>query len=369
MSKEYEKKNKVMTFFDLISAPLSYKIIIDLDLIFFTISYILILMMFLIFDLIRFYSIWIIILFTAVSFLLSLVIMKPERFIGKNKFFEGEQKKKKSEEKKRLPIMIFLKKFIVILPRIAFFNILHNFFPIFIIFIASIMFFYISGTLSIANASNFLQAATLIGIILGFFQYYLNRYEEKTQQIIVTKMSAFTGIVVKQASFINFRKFIEKKSKESTMTRNKYSNFQKDILNKAVENPLYKLKDKRLPGKDIIHYQPQFIVGGGEEFLFGLLESEIENDEQEKQLIEFYKEFFEDVKKTTEEKLKKDAGRMEELAKLLFSNINIVGEARISFINAIYDIEKYEEPVNYTEFLIKTNYEIMNEILTKILIG
>lgn len=369
MSKKETESVKV-TFFDLISASRSYKLAIDLDTGLFIISYLLILIIFMIFNLLKFCNIWGVIIFTIFSFLTSLLVMKPERFV-EVKFFKNNQKESDINERKNNKVLlkILLRKLIVVFPRFAFFNVLYNFFPIFIIFVASILLFHILGVVTISNASNFIQITTLTSIILGFFQYYLRRYEDRIQQTINAEMVSFMQVVVKEASFANFRKFLNKRSRESSGSRNIYSDILK-IIKKTTENQVYRFMDKRRPGKEIIYYQPQFIVSGGDDFLFSLLESEVEEDEEKKQqLIKVYKEFFKDVEESAKEKLKKDARRIEELAKLLFSNINITSEAKIRLIDIIGDLEKYDEPSSYTQFLIKTNYNILNEIMTKILFG
>ncbi len=269
------------------------------------------------------------------------------------------QEKGKSNKKEGMDIsegLQIIKKnwvmFLISASRTIFFNVSYMLFPLFFIWLA-----FLGGawTLKIitltGNLSIFASVVTVLGVIFGLLQYYFSRHEEKVQQKLVTY---FTNMVfpTDQFSFDKFKEFIGGDGQHSD-----------------IKNETNKLAD--------INYQDigQFVGRGGasksyitlnvptfdDGIKFGLLELKTKNKEK---LIASYKAFFDKKRKEIVENLKKQNSKLNELVWFMLSNINIVEEANVAFLNI--NFEK-EEPKTYYDFLLKTQKDILSDVFSIIL--
>lgn len=242
--------------------------------------------------------------------------------------------------------------FLISANRTIFFNVSYMLFPLFFIWLVFFGAAWASKIVVLtSNLNAFASVVTVTGVIFGLLQYYFGRHEEKVQQKLVTyftKMVFPTG----QFSFDKFKEFIEK-----------------DAQYLDVKTEINKLAD--------INYQDigQFVGRGGatksyitlnvptfdDGIKFGLLELKIKNKEK---LITSYKAFFDKKRKEIVENLKKQNDKLNELVWFMMSNINIVEEANVAFLNM--DSGK-EEPKTYYDFLVQNQKEILSDVFSIIL--
>ena len=61
--------------------------------------------------------------------------------------------------------------------------------------------------------SNFFNSIGLVGILAGFFQYYIKRHEDKVQNNLTIKMSGLVSITDRETTFNKFQLFLENNTK------------------------------------------------------------------------------------------------------------------------------------------------------------
>jgi hypothetical protein len=351
--------NKEVTFFDLISQRFSYESFLLLDFIFFTFTFLSVFSVTVYFYLD--YS-HILIPFTTgiIVYTLSMAILKPHWLYLKPSMPKKGKKVKVSKK-------LLFKKFLTVIFRITFFNVLYYLFPIFIIVFFGVLLAFFMGLMHISNVYGFIQMATLVSIVSGFFQYYTKRYEEKVMQSVSSKLKIITNIIVENASFKKFRNFLEKHD-------SKYKNISREIdriFGKSQTMKLFNIVSKLQRtggGHDINLFAPQFLLHSQHESMFfSDLETQIE-EKYNYELIEAYEQFFMAVKEESKIKIKKIEPMLSQVGLLLFSNINIILESEPAFIETLYNIHKIQEDKqeSYADFLQRVNLETLNEVLTKI---
>jgi len=196
---------------------------------------------------------------------------------------ERREKLKSSipENNNRLRI-IFMS--IIVFPRLIFFNISHFLFPLLFIWISLLGIIYFLFSLTINNFNNFVGLVTLIGIIFGFFQYYVKGYKENVQKKLV---QYFTKLSLPEDEFTlkDFKSFLK--------PRNAYNNVEDAILQvedgfSTKYSPSVRIGiEKFLSNMNLSQSDVQF---------FKTLEKEMGEKGNKENLIKAYKEFFEEKK-------------------------------------------------------------------------
>lgn len=263
--------------------------------------------------------------------------------------------KSSSSFQKRFKLKTLLK-FLLILPRTLFFNVSYFLFPLLIIWLG---YFGILSFLNIIDLSKTLAEFTylisIMGITFGFFQYYTKRYEEKIQNKIVNHLIKITF----QKDYFSFNAFVEfLKSKEHNT---QIINICKNIEKGELKDWMRIMQVPRMPGKEIIQMFLNIQLPQQEDKTkFILLETAMKKENRYEELVDIYSEFFEEKKQQLLEDInKKD---INELTWLLLGNINLLDEAYTS----LFTFEKpKKKPETYDEFLIFTQYEILDKIISE----
>lgn len=266
---------------------------------------------------------------------------------------------KKKEEFKQYAIGIKNKvktygMFCLVFPRILFFNVAHYLFPLLFIWIALYGLAYLFGFLTINDFNVFISLMSLLGIIFGFFQYYVKGYKKNIQDKLVKYVTKLT--LPKKFSIEDFKKYI------------KYDNKYKSILDLIEKNE----KPKPLPTiKHSQYYQFNRILKDIQEQahksdmeIYKLLEEKLHGNKE--LLLEAYKGFFAHKKEEILDGLEKK--KVREFIFLLLGNINILSESIVN-LETMELPDKDKESETYSEFFTQTSYEILNDVFTKFIYG
>lgn len=296
----------------------------------------------------------------------------------------------KRENSKNYPrhILPFFKKFVFVIPRILFLNILHLTFPIIVvwtslIFLITIIFAEWTGITSYEVLQRFVGVLTALGIISGFFQYYVSRHEERVQKKILNYLNnEIFSKIRNEFSYREFIRFLEEesrkleKSKEDPNRKNDLKNLL-DKIKEIESNPRFeRIKIfthlPRLPGKDV--HVENIIINQtlSDEIYFRQLEDELKDlkdkdkSDLKERLIRGYEQFFKDKKEKIIKNL--DSDKIRKIGWILLENINIFEEAfaEIFMLSPLLETPK-QKPESYEEFLRNTSAEILEEILNKFL--
>jgi hypothetical protein len=237
--------------------------------------------------------------------------------------------------------------FALVFPRILFFNVAHYLFPLLFIWISIYGLVYLLGFLTIINFNVFISLMSLLGIIFGFFQYYIKRYRENIQNKLVKYVTKLT--LPKEFTIKEFKDFIEPKQDYKPI-------FDKII---KIETPKTFGMFRRTKLFQVDRMLQDLQGSPSDIEVFNKLEKEIGGKTK---LKEAYREFFTYKKEENLKKLEKK--NVKEFLWLLMGNINIISEDLIK-LETLDLPEVDEEPETYSEFFTQTSYEILNEIFTR----
>jgi hypothetical protein len=246
-------------------------------------------------------------------------------------------------------------KVIVATLRSLFFNVSYMLFPL--LFVWLVIFgstYWLSyATLSI-SLTDFAAILTVLGVVFGLLQYYFTRHEEKVQQKLV---SYFTSVVfpIGEFSFAKFHKFL-------AQHEGKYGDVKReaDTLTDTSISELSKYFRETGKEKSIITMNlPDF----GDMQKFQMLEAK---SKLKKNLKEAYKSFFEAKRAELKKELYEKRASLNELVWFLFSNINIVEEANLSFLTLNLG-KKEGDSESYTDFLLLTEIDMLKYIFDVVL--
>ena len=280
---------------------------------------------------------------------LSLLTRLKESSKSSSRFTLFKLKSSIPENNNRLRI-IFMS--IIVFPRLLFFNISHFLFPLLFIWISLLGVIYFLFSLTINNFNNFVGLVTLIGIIFGFFQYYVKGYKENVQKKLVQYLTKLS-LPEDEFTLKDFKSFLK--------PRTAYNNVEDAILQveddfSTKSSPRLRIGiEKLLSNMNLSQSDVQF---------FKSLEKEMGIKGNKDNLIKAYKEFFEEKK--IEFKTRIDKKKIKELMWLLMGNINILGETLVTL--GTLDLPD-KEPESYDEFFKQASYEILNEVVTSFIFG
>jgi len=240
--------------------------------------------------------------------------------------------------------------FCLVFPRILFFNIAHYLFPLLFIWIALYGLVYLLGFLTINNFNVFISLMSLLGIIFGFFQYYVKGYKKNIQEKLVRYVTKLT--IPEKFSIEDFKKYIK--------FDNKYKSIFDLIEKNEKPKPLPMIKHSQYFQFNRILKDIQEQAHKSDMEIYNILEDKLSGNKE--LLIEAYQGFFAYKKKEITENLEKK--KVREFLLLLLGNINILSEDLIK-LETMELPEKDKEPETYNEFFTQTSYEILNDIFTK----
>jgi len=307
------------------------------------------------------------ILLFIICFGISIILIKPHWLIDikfpriktyKNKHLIKEDFRQIINFKNKIKINSF--NIMIIILRLLFFNTLNDLFMILIvwsgIFIILYLFFDII-TITSENIQNMINILTILGILLGIFQFYIKSYKEQVYQKTINKIANCINEIIKNITFSDFLIFIENKDK-------KLYHKLMNISNKDPVYPYLKLfrdmRSKNKPTNVIFNIYSNNII------IDEILELSLEKKDKEK-LKQYYEKFFNE--KRLEIKQKIDMIDVTELRKLFLPNIILFDEIFAELTNLIYfsEYEKYKkEPETYQEFLQFMFYEMTSYFINRI---
>ena len=182
-----------------------------------------------------------------------------------------------------------------------------------------------------------ISVLTLLGILFGFFQYYLRRYEDKVQN----KLDVFSRIINQTvAEETDFNEFLN--SIENTDLKNRINKIinPKERLGEVLKTLTDMDKESKRKISSTLRNiykssKPQSFISISISHLpshekYKIIEGELNDREQEK-LKDEYKRFFAEKKVAVKEKIKSNID-MDEYFYLIINNINIVSESYFAFI-------------------------------------
>jgi len=314
-----------------------------------------------------------------VSLIKSLVSKKDKKIEEKNK----------KNESNGIPKIGFLNSIILLIKNL-YFNILNDFFILTIIWISLISFFYILNFIEIPNNFNFQNFATtitLIGVLSGFFQYYIKNYREQVSMKIADSISKYLSSIVKKINFKDFMSFLkdlydnDNKIQEWFKNKNCHniSSQKKNIkslidrINKIIlDEDTKKKKQNQIGGITYIH-QTFLSFKIDASYLFDYLDYYKEFKKQNgesfnKQLLEeCYKVYFERKLEEFKEKLNKED--LTEIRKIIFSSIFFFDEVFANLEKTLLEFRSLEkeELGDFRDFYNRFTYDCINYMLNVLL--
>ena len=292
----------------------------------------------------------------VVGFLFSLVTIKTN-YVFRWKIKDKQQgNKDKKEESVKIPKIGYLN-ILILLIRFFFFNILNDLFILIIIWIiifAIILLFGLVGSPN--NFTNLATTITLIGVLSGFFQFYIKNYKEHVSMNINNSLSRYIAKTINKISLSDFLKSLDSENKEDIQKIVSSKEEVKYFLMGFRPKP-FTLINMPATIKDIsIFDNIDYLVE--EELVKGIqLDSE--------KLNKLYKTYFEEKFKKFKEEI--DEKDFIGIKKLLFSNLIFLDEisADLETIKLEYDEEKELEGFRerYEKFSYDCHYYILDFML------
>jgi hypothetical protein len=281
-----------------------------------------------------------------VTFLVTIIILKNQWFISSTgtrrnvSIFQSVSVFIKNLIITKIPII----KMFVITTKQMFYNVLFELFPVLVIWLCVFGLAYFIGvifsfTMIIENSSTFFGIVTLFGIILGVFQYYLQRHEDKITSQISFYSNQIISIINEETNFQNFymhleeipdghevQKWIERRINQKyklidllkEVTEEKDRKFFLDIVKNSNYESVLTIKES-IPTSDK---------------QFELIELYAKGGAMHEKLFKAYKWYFDDAKRLDEIYSKlTDQIEIDGFTKLVLGNINIIQEVLPLFVN------------------------------------
>lgn len=253
---------------------------------------------------------------------------------------------------------------LILLFRIIFLNSIQYLLFTLIIWMFSVALFIKYGYIPLNEAvpANFYNIIGLVGILAGFFQYYIQRYEDKIQTKLSLKMNKLVSISDREVSFDNFKDFMNK-SKNFTKLKKKFKIITEEDEKTKREFRLAQFKWAKMPGKEINIYP--LLMPPSRQDEFKLLEDEIAGDKDSinlmAELLEVYKIFF-SLKRDEILKIINKENVANELIEMLFLNINFLTEVKSDIIGV--KKEDIENLKSANEFIDNMKVEIFDDLIS-----
>ena len=310
-------------------------------------------------------SIWIKGIYLIVGTLCSFLLIKTNLFITPKRRIKKEEKaSSRKEEKLKLKVekgdissisMIGKWNFIIILIRLLFFNIMNDLFIVLIVWSILFSVGYVTGLITLVPGtfSTLVGLLSIIGILSGIFQFYIQTYKQKIIQQITNTLREHSIGILKKYSFNDFLNYTEKGNKS----------FCGLIEQKIRKNTIYRLlegfRDQRRSGKDITNITLN--MSGNDILLARSLDY---SDIDKGKLKQAYDTYF----KSKNQEIKKEIDKLnfQEIRKILFPNIMFFDEGMAQLIRISHNFENIEEPASYEEFLSYYSEQNMLQLSQKL---
>lgn len=244
----------------------------------------------------------------------------------------------------------------LILLRLLFFNVLND---LFIVLVTWTSLFWILAGFKVVTVydtvfPSLVSFLTIIGILSGIFQFYIQSYKENVSNQITTAITKHLIKIMHKASFKEFLKYLEKEDNAL------HDKVQKAADSDSIRPALKMFYDKRSGTKTTnttINLFPQ-----DDAFLPGALEN---LSSLNKGLKKHYTLFFD--KTATELKKEIDSLDISELQRTLFPNIVFFDEVMITLLKSNFEMEEIDDPQTFEEYRVLQVEELVSYLIEKLL--
>jgi len=298
----------------------------------------------------------------AIGFLFSLIIIRTNYVLFldwkvRDKPTENEEKKKNKNI--RTHKIDFLNSLILLI-KYLFFNALNDLFILTIIWAAIFFILYLFKLINPpTDFTNLATIITLIGVLSGFFQFYIKNYKEQVSMKITNSLTQYVIKIIKRISLSDFLKSLDNGNKKDIQKIISSKEEVKGYLMGFRPKPFTLINMPAMIKDTSIFDNIDYLV---EEKLVNGIQLDISK------LNELYKKYFEEkLKKFKEEIKEKD---FIETRKLLFSNLIFFDEviADLEKINLEYSQgDEEKEPEGFREHYEKFSYDCFYYMLDVLL--
>lgn len=326
------------------------------------------------------------------AFFATLVILKTQWFMPSNEtaennsFFHSVSVFFKNLVITKIPWV----KFFVITVKQMFYNVLFELFPVLVIWLCVFGLAYFIGSylsFTIENIQSFFGIVTLFGIILGVFQYYLQRHEDKIAAQISFYANQIINIINEETNFQNFYKKIEEipvghdgHEVQKWIERRIDQRYRLiDLLKELDED-----RDRRQLFFELVkntHYESVITIKEDiptSDMKFEMIELYAIGGTMHEKLLNTYRWYFDDANRLDEIYLKlTDQIEIDGFTKLVLGNINIIQETLPLFVNVkfknFFELSLREqdfsqiEPRSAVEFRSLLVFKLYNRIMRAVL--
>jgi len=294
------------------------------------------------------------------GFLFSLITVRTNYVLHWKAIDKSTRNKEKEKNKIiKVPKIGFLNILILIIKNL-FFNILNDLFILTIIWTAIFFILYLFKLISPpTNFTNLATTITLIGVLFGFFQFYIKNYKEQVSMKITNSLNQYVIKTIKHISLSDFLRSLDNGDKKDIQKIVSSKEEVKGYLMGFRSRPFTLINMPAMIKDTSIFDNIDYLVE--EKLVKGIkLDSSKLND--------LYKEYFEKKLKEFKEKInKKD---FIEIRKLLFSHLIFFDEiiSDLAKINLEYSQEDEEkEPEGFREHYEKFSYDCVYYMLDLLL--
>ena len=238
----------------------------------------------------------------------------------------------------------------IIFLRLVFFNVMNDLFIVLIIWSILFSLGYVTSLVTIVPGtfSILVGLLSIMGILAGIFQFYIQTYKERISQQVINNLIKHLTRTLKKYSFKDFLEYNEKQNKS----------FFNEIDDNLKRNPFYAInqvsRGYRRSAKEITNITLNVLAENDILLAQSLEYSNIDKGK----LKEAYKAYFENKNKEIKKEI--DKLNFDEIRKILFPNIIFFDEIAPQLVSSSYDFENIEKPESYTEFL--SNYAQENSL-------
>ena len=270
-----------------------------------------------------------------------------------------ENEEKKKNKNIRTHKIDFLNSLILLI-KYLFFNALNDLFILTIIWAAIFFILYLFKLINPpTDFTNLATIITLIGVLSGFFQFYIKNYKEQVSMKITNSLTQYVIKIIKRISLSDFLKSLDNGNKKDIQKIISSKEEVKGYLMGFRPKPFTLINMPAMIKDTSIFDNIDYLV---EEKLVNGIQLDISK------LNELYKKYFEEkLKKFKEEIKEKD---FIETRKLLFSNLIFFDEviADLEKINLEYSQgDEEKEPEGFREHYEKFSYDCFYYMLDVLL--
>lgn len=305
------------------------------------------------------FNVWISIIYIS-AFIISLLILKSNfiSLLFNRKKLSKSEKQKDDEKcvkdcKNNESINFPLKNIFLAIFKQFFFNVSYELFPLLIVWISWFGLCYLVinifglhfNILVYHFTSNFYQAITVLGILLGVYQFYLSRLETKVSSKIQLYLTTIKQIISRETSFKAFFQFALNKHYPNDVDYSKFIEWIKGCIDPNITYVEFFRELRKDP--DSFRAIKELIFPRGRKSSKPVIDLQLNYKDQNQKFesIESVNKFQSKLKKsytdffTSEQQIENimeiinDEIDLNEFKALVLSNINIIQEASSDFID------------------------------------